>query len=253
MGWFRISDDGVGMDPAWAQQGSGLQGIDDRVTALGGTSLVASRPGEGTLVHPLAAGGDEVGPGRDRGEVAVGVGVLDGVRERVESVVDRLILRVSEAGVSECAARRRARRRDPQPDPGARVVSEPRWACSGSLAVGGGVAAGPAAHTPTGSSAAARAPAGVARMTEFHLVLPSSSRSPQRRSTCTPSRRRGRALPARRPARGRSQRVDRPLSGANTWWTTSISEWCTSRVRGRSGRAPSLSLDAQALLCEPGS
>jgi signal transduction histidine kinase len=47
---FTVSDDGRGFDPAAAERGSGLQGIADRLAALGGTFEVRSAPGEGTTV-----------------------------------------------------------------------------------------------------------------------------------------------------------------------------------------------------------
>jgi signal transduction histidine kinase len=47
---FTVSDDGRGFDPAAAERGSGLQGIADRLAALGGTFEVRSAPGEGTDV-----------------------------------------------------------------------------------------------------------------------------------------------------------------------------------------------------------
>jgi signal transduction histidine kinase len=47
---FTVSDDGRGFDPASAERGSGLQGIADRLAALGGTFEVMSAPGEGTAV-----------------------------------------------------------------------------------------------------------------------------------------------------------------------------------------------------------
>ena len=47
---FEVEDDGRGFDPAAAAHGSGLQGIADRLSALGGTLVVRSRPGEGTTV-----------------------------------------------------------------------------------------------------------------------------------------------------------------------------------------------------------
>jgi signal transduction histidine kinase len=48
---FTVSDDGRGFDPAAAARGSGLQGISDRLAALGGTFEVRSAPGEGTTVN----------------------------------------------------------------------------------------------------------------------------------------------------------------------------------------------------------
>jgi signal transduction histidine kinase len=48
---FAVTDDGVGFDPASASQGTGLQGIADRLDALGGTLEVVSAVGEGTAVN----------------------------------------------------------------------------------------------------------------------------------------------------------------------------------------------------------
>jgi signal transduction histidine kinase len=47
---FEIRDDGTGFDPATAPRGTGLQGMADRVEAIGGTLLVRSAPGDGTTV-----------------------------------------------------------------------------------------------------------------------------------------------------------------------------------------------------------
>jgi signal transduction histidine kinase len=47
---FTIADDGQGFDPAATPIGSGLQGITDRVAALGGTMDIASAPGHGTQI-----------------------------------------------------------------------------------------------------------------------------------------------------------------------------------------------------------
>jgi signal transduction histidine kinase len=47
---FEVTDDGRGFDPAAAERGSGLQGIADRLAALGGELSVRSAPGEGTSV-----------------------------------------------------------------------------------------------------------------------------------------------------------------------------------------------------------
>jgi signal transduction histidine kinase len=54
---FEVSDDGIGFDPAAASRGSGLQGIADRLAALGGELEVRSASGAGTIVAgrlPLA-------------------------------------------------------------------------------------------------------------------------------------------------------------------------------------------------------
>jgi signal transduction histidine kinase len=47
---FDVTDNGIGFDPTSASRGSGLQGITDRLAALGGTFDVRSAPGGGTTV-----------------------------------------------------------------------------------------------------------------------------------------------------------------------------------------------------------
>jgi signal transduction histidine kinase len=47
---FEVIDDGLGFDPATASRGTGLQGIADRLAALGGDLTVRSAPGEGTTI-----------------------------------------------------------------------------------------------------------------------------------------------------------------------------------------------------------
>jgi signal transduction histidine kinase len=47
---FEIRDDGRGFDPAARSYGTGLQGIADRLAALGGELAVTSAPGDGTAV-----------------------------------------------------------------------------------------------------------------------------------------------------------------------------------------------------------
>jgi len=47
---FEVADDGRGFDPATARQGTGLQGITDRIDALGGHVYVDSGPGQGTRI-----------------------------------------------------------------------------------------------------------------------------------------------------------------------------------------------------------
>jgi signal transduction histidine kinase len=48
---FAVADDGVGFDPASTHQGSGLQGIADRLDALGGAFEVMSAVGRGTVLN----------------------------------------------------------------------------------------------------------------------------------------------------------------------------------------------------------
>ena len=47
---FEVTDDGVGFDPQAAGYGTGLQGIADRLAALGGELQIRSAPDEGTTV-----------------------------------------------------------------------------------------------------------------------------------------------------------------------------------------------------------
>ncbi len=58
---FEVRDDGVGFDPAMNRPGTGLQGMADRLAALGGTLDIRSSPGGGTTVSgqlPAAAAPD---------------------------------------------------------------------------------------------------------------------------------------------------------------------------------------------------
>jgi signal transduction histidine kinase len=50
---FAVSDDGVGFDPDASSYGTGLQGIADRLDALGGRFEIRSAPGEGTTLVGL--------------------------------------------------------------------------------------------------------------------------------------------------------------------------------------------------------
>ena len=57
---FEVTDDGKGFDPNVPTNGTGLQGIADRLSALGGDVQVASEPGHGTTVRgrvPVTPGG----------------------------------------------------------------------------------------------------------------------------------------------------------------------------------------------------
>jgi signal transduction histidine kinase len=57
---FEVVDDGRGFDPAHATSGSGLQGMADRLAAVGGSLEVRSAPGRGTTVAgrvPVGADG----------------------------------------------------------------------------------------------------------------------------------------------------------------------------------------------------
>jgi signal transduction histidine kinase len=47
---FEVVDDGPGFDPADASYGTGLQGMIDRLEAIGGRLEVRSSPGAGTRI-----------------------------------------------------------------------------------------------------------------------------------------------------------------------------------------------------------
>jgi signal transduction histidine kinase len=50
---LEVTDDGVGFDPAAAQEqgGFGLRSMEERATRLGGNLIVQSSPGQGTRVR----------------------------------------------------------------------------------------------------------------------------------------------------------------------------------------------------------
>jgi signal transduction histidine kinase len=58
---FEVRDDGSGFDPA-AVRGSGLQGMADRLDAIGGTLEIRSAPGDGTTIAGIVTVG--ASPGR---------------------------------------------------------------------------------------------------------------------------------------------------------------------------------------------
>jgi signal transduction histidine kinase len=47
---FTVADRGPGFDPADAHGGTGLQGMADRLAAVGGALEMRSQPGQGTVV-----------------------------------------------------------------------------------------------------------------------------------------------------------------------------------------------------------
>jgi two-component system, NarL family, sensor histidine kinase UhpB len=47
---FEVTGDGRGFDPAATAYGTGLQGMADRLEALGGSIEIRSRPGQGTTI-----------------------------------------------------------------------------------------------------------------------------------------------------------------------------------------------------------
>ncbi len=47
---FTVEDDGTGFDQATTPMGTGIQGMADRMAALGGTLHITSTPGHGTRV-----------------------------------------------------------------------------------------------------------------------------------------------------------------------------------------------------------
>ena len=48
---FRVGDDGCGFDPASTTMGTGIQGIYDRLAALGGRLRIHSAPGAGATIE----------------------------------------------------------------------------------------------------------------------------------------------------------------------------------------------------------
>jgi len=48
---ISVADDGVGFDPSAPGRGTGIQGMSDRLAALGGQLLVTSAPGSGTVIE----------------------------------------------------------------------------------------------------------------------------------------------------------------------------------------------------------
>jgi signal transduction histidine kinase len=64
---FEVSDDGVGFDPEARGYGTGLQGMTDRLAALGGGLEIESTPGQGTTVR----GAVPVGPGASQPSTSV--------------------------------------------------------------------------------------------------------------------------------------------------------------------------------------
>jgi signal transduction histidine kinase len=59
---FSVSDDGTGFPAAAARHGSGLQGMSDRLAALGGTLDISSEPGQGTTITGRLATSERTAP-----------------------------------------------------------------------------------------------------------------------------------------------------------------------------------------------
>jgi signal transduction histidine kinase len=58
---FAVEDDGVGFDPLAARTGMGLQGMADRLSALGGSLEVRSEPGAGSVIEGRIPVSDQAG------------------------------------------------------------------------------------------------------------------------------------------------------------------------------------------------
>jgi signal transduction histidine kinase len=58
---FTVTDDGAGFDVAAARDGTGLQGMTDRLAAVGGTLRIESAPGQGTTVSGCLPAGELAG------------------------------------------------------------------------------------------------------------------------------------------------------------------------------------------------
>lgn len=61
---FEVIDDGSGFDPATTAYGTGLQGMADRLDAIGGTLEIRSEPGLGTTVAGRIPVGEPVSSAR---------------------------------------------------------------------------------------------------------------------------------------------------------------------------------------------
>jgi signal transduction histidine kinase len=64
---FEVRDDGVGFDPASAPRGTGLQGMADRLDAVGGELAIDSVPGRGTRISGSIALSTAAGPWESSG------------------------------------------------------------------------------------------------------------------------------------------------------------------------------------------
>jgi len=65
---FTVEDDGTGFDQATTPMGTGIQGMADRMAALGGTLDITSAPGQGTRVTGRVPARDSAS--HDRGRTA---------------------------------------------------------------------------------------------------------------------------------------------------------------------------------------
>jgi signal transduction histidine kinase len=64
---FAVIDDGAGFDQSSTGYGTGLQGMADRLAALGGSLEVASAPGAGTTVRGRLPAADDAHVPRSAG------------------------------------------------------------------------------------------------------------------------------------------------------------------------------------------
>jgi signal transduction histidine kinase len=72
---FTVADDGQGFDRSATPMGTGVQGMSDRLAALGGTIEITSAPGQGTQVTgrvPVAPAAQPGGSGQASGDHAAG-------------------------------------------------------------------------------------------------------------------------------------------------------------------------------------
>ena len=60
---ISVADDGVGFDPSATGYGTGIQGMSDRLAALGGQLLVTSAPGSGTVIDGRVPVAQAITPG----------------------------------------------------------------------------------------------------------------------------------------------------------------------------------------------
>jgi signal transduction histidine kinase len=70
---FTVEDDGKGFDQATTPTGAGIQGMADRMAALGGTLDITSDPGHGTRVTGRAPARADAGYVPDRAAGPLGI------------------------------------------------------------------------------------------------------------------------------------------------------------------------------------
>jgi signal transduction histidine kinase len=89
---FTVTDDGIGFDPSHTHHGTGLQGMADRLAALGGSLQLISTPGHGTTVSGMLPVAEPRRPAADAasrgcGDTRAGRGLMQALGRRPEARV----------------------------------------------------------------------------------------------------------------------------------------------------------------------